>query len=71
MEAGQGPLRGLGSGSWQKTHGPFPLGSGGEFVKLLFTKLEEWYGEDNGIIPLLPGKSHGRRSLVGCGPWGR
>ena len=20
---------------------------------------------------LLPGKSHGRRSLVGCGPWGR
>ena len=19
----------------------------------------------------LPGKSHGRRSLVGCGPWGR
>ena len=21
--------------------------------------------------PLLPGKSHGRRSLVGCSPWGR
>ena len=20
---------------------------------------------------LLPGKSHGRRTLVGCGPWGR
>ena len=20
---------------------------------------------------ILPGKSHGRRSLVGCGPWGR
>ena len=20
---------------------------------------------------LLPGKSHGRRSLVGCSPWGR
>ena len=20
---------------------------------------------------LLPGKSHGQRSLVGCGPWGR
>ena len=49
MEAGQGPLRGLGSGSWQKTHGPFLLGSGGEFVKLLFTKLEEWYGEDSAI----------------------
>ena len=43
MEAGLGPLRGLGSGSWQKTHGPLQLGSGGEFVKLLFTKREEWY----------------------------
>ena len=21
-------------------------------------------------IPILPGKSHGRRSLVGCSPWG-
>ena len=27
-------------------------------------------GEGNGT-PLLPGKSHGRRSLVGCSPWGR
>ena len=26
--------------------------------------------EGNGN-PLLPGKSHGRRSLVGCSPWGR
>ena len=23
------------------------------------------------ILVLLPGKSHGRRSLVGCSPWGR
>ena len=23
------------------------------------------------VIVLLPGKSHGRRSLVGCSPWGR
>ena len=23
------------------------------------------------LISLLPGKSHGRRSLVGCSPWGR
>ena len=23
------------------------------------------------ISPILPGKSHGRRSLVGCSPWGR
>ena len=29
------------------------------------TKKEE--GNDN---PFLPGKSHGRRSLVGCSPWG-
>ena len=43
MEAGLGPLRGLGSGSWQKTHGPLQLGRGGEFVKLLFAKREEWY----------------------------
>ena len=26
-------------------------------------------GEGNGN-PLLPGKSHGQRSLVGCSPWG-
>ena len=32
------------------------------------------YGEGNGRQPtpvLLPGKSHGWRSLVGCSPWGR
>ena len=23
------------------------------------------------LVDLLPGKSHGRRSLVGCSPWGR
>ena len=23
------------------------------------------------LVVLLPGKSHGRRSLVGCSPWGR
>ena len=27
--------------------------------------------EDLDIVVLLPGKSHGRRSLVGCSPWGR
>ena len=27
-------------------------------------------GEGNGN-PLLPGKSHGQRRLVGCSPWGR
>ena len=31
------------------------------------------HGEGNGTPTpvLLPGKSHGRRSLVGCSPWGR
>ena len=29
-----------------------------------------YVGEGNGT-PLFPGKSHGWRSLVGCGPWGR
>ena len=30
------------------------------------------FGEGNGnpLQSLLPGKSHGRRSLVGCSPWG-
>ena len=29
-------------------------------------------GEGNGATPvLLLGKSHGRRSLIGCSPWGR
>ena len=27
-------------------------------------------GEGNGTPVLLPGKSHGRRSLMGCSPWG-
>ena len=27
------------------------------------------FGEGTGEV-LLPGKSHGRRSLVGCSPWG-
>ena len=27
-------------------------------------------GEGNGNLVLLPGKSHGQRSLVGCSPWG-
>lgn len=43
MEAGQGPLRGLGSGSWQETHGPLQLGSGGELIGFPCTKREEWH----------------------------
>ena len=33
--------------------------------------LEQWGRRRWQPTPLLlPGKSHGRRSLVGCGPWG-
>ena len=33
----------------------------------------DYTGEGDGTPPpvLLPGKCHGRRSLVGCSPWGR
>ena len=36
-------------------------------------KLDVYAGEGNGtsLQYFLPGKSHGRRSLVGCSPWGR
>ena len=30
-----------------------------------------WRRQWQPIPELLPGKSHGRRSLVGCSPWGR
>ena len=33
-------------------------------------QMQDILGEGNGT-PLLPGKSHGRRSLVGCSPWDR
>ena len=39
--------------------GPFPLSQ-------LFTWRRQWHP----TAVLLPGKSHGRRSLVGCSPWG-
>ena len=29
-----------------------------------------FFGEGNGTPVLLPGESHGRRSLVGCSLWG-
>ena len=32
--------------------------------------LAEYLYISLGVV-LLPGKSHGRRSLVGCSPWGR
>ena len=33
--------------------------------------IEKWRRQWHPTPVLLPGKSHGRRSLVGCSPWGR
>ena len=33
--------------------------------------LRLWRRQRHPTPVLLPGKSHGRRSLVGCSPWGR
>ena len=38
------------------------------FIVALFTKARTW---KHPTPVLLPGKSHGWRSLVGCSPWGR
>ena len=36
-----------------------------------FTKVENGIKYSTSLAVLLPGKSHGWRSLVGCRPWGR
>ena len=34
--------------------------------------MQNWFNRQwHPTLVLLPGKSHGRRSLVGCSPWGR
>ena len=33
--------------------------------------MTEWRRQWHSTPALLPGKSHGQRSLVGCSPWGR
>ena len=35
-----------------------------------WTRLSPWRRPWHPTPVLLPGKSHGGRSLVGCGPWG-
>ena len=44
-------------------------------ILLFFLKSEtmqaRWRRQWQPTPVLLPGKSHGRRSLVGCSPWGR
>ena len=36
----------------------------------LWPSLDKWRRQWHPTPVLLPGKSHGRRSLVGCSPWG-
>ena len=36
-----------------------------------YPRFPTWRRQWHPTPVLLPGKSHGRRSLVGCSPWGR
>ena len=38
------------------------------FLIIIFDNSQRWW---HPTPVLLPGKSHGQKSLVGCGPWGR
>ena len=40
-------------------------------LNLLLSNSIMWRRQWHPTPVLLPGKSHGRRSLVGCSPWGR
>ena len=40
-------------------------------VNLPARRVDRWRRQWHPTPVLLPGKSHGRRSLVGCSPWGR
>ena len=49
----------------------FTLGGGRCGTKRTRPAVPHWEGMRSEIPELLPGESHGRRSLVGCRPWGR
>ena len=42
-----------------------------KIICLIYTSVYIRRGQWHPTPVLLPGKSHGRRSLVGCSPWGR
>ena len=52
--------------SFNILHGNFSI-SNSQYVCLAFFWRRQWHPTP----VLLPGKSHGQRSLVGCSPWGR
>ena len=41
------------------------------FIAFIVCRLFDWRMQWHPTPVLLPGKSHGWRNLVGCGPWGR
>ena len=41
------------------------------FLFISFAVQNPWRRQWHPTLVLLPGKSHGRRNLVGCSPWGR
>ena len=41
------------------------------FRVVCYLAIDNWRRQWHPTPVLLPGKSHGRRSLVGCSPWGR
>ena len=49
----------------------FYFGGYGDFDGLCFSKLFMGRRQWQPTPVLLPEKSHGRKSLVGCSPWGR
>ena len=59
------------------THKWFPGGSDDNLPAMKETQINPWIGKIpwkrkwQPIAVLLPGESHGQRSLVGCSPWGR
>ena len=51
---------------------PTPISPLSQFCCLLISSFTAWLLRQWHPTPvLLPGKSHGQRSLVGCSPWGR
>ena len=58
--------------SWQIDGEPMELKEACPLGKKLWpTYTACWRRQRHPTPVLLPGKSHGRRSLVGCSPWGR
>ena len=49
----------------------FSISPSSEYSRLISFRIDWWRRQWHPTPVLVPGKSHGRRSLVGCSPWGR